>query len=74
MVLKLEFTELWQRIESLGVTLLGAQGLAYGGGASGERSPAQALLASYLNNRAATIYGGSSEIQREIVARAVLGT
>jgi alkylation response protein AidB-like acyl-CoA dehydrogenase len=27
----------------------------------------------YLNNRAATIYAGSNEIQRNIVAKAVLG-
>jgi acyl-CoA dehydrogenase len=27
----------------------------------------------YLNNRAASIYGGSNEIQRDIIARLVLG-
>ena len=30
-------------------------------------------MARYLNNRAATIYGGSNEIQRDIIARLVLG-
>ena len=30
-------------------------------------------MASYLNNRAASIYGGSNEIQRDIIARLVLG-
>jgi acyl-CoA dehydrogenase len=80
MVLKLEYTELWQRIESLGVELLGAQALRFDpntdgsfGAAPDARASARALLGSYLNNRAATIYGGSSEIQREIVARAVAG-
>jgi acyl-CoA dehydrogenase len=27
----------------------------------------------YLNNRASTIYGGSNEIQRDIMAKLVLG-
>jgi acyl-CoA dehydrogenase len=30
-------------------------------------------MARYLNDRAATIYGGSNEIQRDIIARLVLG-
>lgn len=30
-------------------------------------------MARYLNNRAGTIYGGSNEIQRDIIARLVLG-
>ena len=30
-------------------------------------------MARYLNNRAATIYGGSNEIQRNIMAQLVLG-
>ena len=37
--------------------------------------PDQALTAfpSYLNNRASTIYGGSDEVQRNIMAKFVLG-
>ena len=31
------------------------------------------VVAMYLNNRAASIYGGSNEIQRDIIARLVLG-
>jgi acyl-CoA dehydrogenase len=30
-------------------------------------------MARYLNDRAASIYGGSNEIQRDIIARLVLG-
>jgi alkylation response protein AidB-like acyl-CoA dehydrogenase len=30
-------------------------------------------MAAYLQFRAATIYGGSNEIQRTIIARSVLG-
>jgi acyl-CoA dehydrogenase len=76
-VLKVEFTELMQRIESLAVALLGPRGLAFssdGSPAADARSAAaHAALASYLNNRAATIYGGSSEIQRELIARNIAG-
>ena len=37
--------------------------------------PERALtaMARYLNDRAASIYGGSNEIQRDIMARLVLG-
>ncbi|HEX2592490.1 MAG TPA: hypothetical protein VHL34_13390, partial [Rhizomicrobium sp.] len=37
--------------------------------------PASLMFAMprYLNNRAASIYGGSNEIQRDIMARLVLG-
>jgi acyl-CoA dehydrogenase len=31
------------------------------------------VMGKYLNNRAATIYGGSSEVQRNIIAKAGLG-
>jgi acyl-CoA dehydrogenase len=31
------------------------------------------VVPEYLNNRAYTIFGGSSEIQRDIVAKMVLG-
>jgi acyl-CoA dehydrogenase len=29
-------------------------------------------MAEYINNRASTIYGGSAEIQRDIIAKRVL--
>jgi len=37
--------------------------------------PAEAITAvpSYLNNRAGSIYGGSNEVQRNIMAKLVLG-
>jgi alkylation response protein AidB-like acyl-CoA dehydrogenase len=31
------------------------------------------VTARYLNDRAASIYGGSNEIQRDILARQLLG-
>ncbi|MFO1427760.1 MAG: acyl-CoA dehydrogenase family protein [Steroidobacteraceae bacterium] len=77
MVLKVEFTELMQRIEALGVALLGPRALGFVPPGSQRRDDRaaddRALLGSYLNDRAATIYGGSSEIQRELVARNLVG-
>jgi alkylation response protein AidB-like acyl-CoA dehydrogenase len=48
-----------QAIAALGVRVLG--------------DDARPLVAQYLNARAYTIFGGSSEVQREILAREVLG-
>jgi len=44
-------------------------------GRSGFVGPEDALTITpfYFNNRAASIYGGSNEIQRNIIAKAVLG-
>ena len=41
--------------------------------ALGDDPDARRWRAEYLYSRAATIYGGSSEIQRNIVARRLLG-
>jgi len=74
MALKIQFTELMQRIESFGVAAVGAGGLEFPPtqGGLGATTPS-AVTASYLNNRATTIYGGSSEIQRELIARNLVG-
>ena len=34
---------------------------------------AQTAMGRYLNNRAATIFGGSDEVQKNIIAKTVLG-
>ncbi len=80
-MLKLRWSEIQQSITRLGVRLLGADALAWetgrpmhdGASAAGLDDEARPLVAQYLNARAYTIFGGSSEIQREIVAREVLG-
>jgi acyl-CoA dehydrogenase len=72
--LKLEFSHLIQRIEEVAVTLIGAGALPFAHGTALEAATAdQAILETYLNNRATTIYGGSSEVQRELVARNLVG-
>ncbi|MGR8920218.1 MAG: acyl-CoA dehydrogenase family protein [Gammaproteobacteria bacterium] len=72
--IKIEWTEILQRIDDLGVDASGTETLYAGGSARGEAVRSEGLpipdwLASYLNNRAATIYGGSNEIQRNLVYR-----
>ena len=79
--LKLTVSDLLQRITELRIEALGAyaaadQREALGMGANrAPIGPEHALtpMAKYLNSRAATIYGGSHEIQHNILARVLLG-
>jgi acyl-CoA dehydrogenase len=70
-LIKIEFSELIQRIEALTLTALGGSGLAYCD--EGDSSEQGAIVGSYMNNRATTIYGGSNEIQRELIAKHLVG-
>ena len=71
-ILKLKGTEIQQEIASLTMRLLGSEGI--------ER-PAQQAQASwrtapatrYLFSRAASIYGGTNEVQKDLLARSILG-
>jgi len=74
-ILKLAGTETMQRATELAVWASGTeaaycarQDIDAGSGDEGAIS-----MARYLNTRAATIYGGSSEVQRNILAKAALG-
>ena len=73
-VLKLRGTELQQAITELVMDLAGPSALAFGG-ASGSEVPewARRSTPAYLNMRKASIYGGSNEIQRQIIAQSILG-
>jgi len=80
-MLKTQGAEAMQRIDELAVAAAGAyagvdQPEARQAGSNVEPvGPQESLtaMARYLNNRAASIYGGSNEIQRDIIARLVLG-
>jgi alkylation response protein AidB-like acyl-CoA dehydrogenase len=80
-MLKVQSTEISQAISALAVEAAGAWALAYqpevigARGATAGVGPEKALtvMPFYFNNRAATIYGGSNEIQRNIMAKRVLG-
>lgn len=73
-VLKLKGTELQQAVSELVVDLAGPGSLASGGG-DGSDLPgwARRSTPTYLNLRKASIYGGSNEVQRQIIARTILG-
>jgi acyl-CoA dehydrogenase len=80
-MLKLLGTELSQALTELQVEALGPYGVVHQPEALAFESnvapvgPAAGLttVPFYLNNRAATIYAGSSEVQRNIISKAVLG-
>ena len=79
-MLKLRWSEIHQDITRLGVRLLGPDALLWETARPLHRDASEAVLAdaarpitaSYLNARAFTIFGGTSEIQREIIARELI--
>ncbi len=79
--LKLRGTELQQGILQTGIDVLGRHGLVYqhealnagwNGEMIGPESSADVIY-EHLYRRAATIYGGSSEVQKNIIAKGALG-
>ncbi len=73
-VLKLKGTELQQEVSELVVDLAGPAAAASGAGDDSDLAPwARHSTPTYLNLRKASIYGGSNEIQRQIISRAILG-
>ena len=73
-VLKLKGSELQQAVSELVLDLAGPSSLASGAGEdSSVEEWARLAPLTYLNLRKASIYGGSNEIQRQIIARTILG-
>jgi alkylation response protein AidB-like acyl-CoA dehydrogenase len=70
-VLKLKGSELQQEVTELVVDLAGPLSLASGSDTVPEW--AAHTVPTYLNFRKASIYGGSNEIQRQIIAGTILG-
>jgi acyl-CoA dehydrogenase len=70
-LIKIEFSELMQRIEELALGILGPSGLEFSG--VGPSSPREGIVGAFQNNRATSIYGGSNEIQRELIAKHLVG-
>ena len=74
-VLKLKGTELQQAVTELVVDLAGPASLASGASDGATDLPwwTRRSTPAYLNFRKASIYGGSNEVQRQIIARTILG-
>ncbi len=73
-VLKLRGTQLQQAVSELVVDLAGRDGVAaFAGQESGVAEWARRATPTYLNLRKASIYGGSNEVQRQIIAKTILG-
>lgn len=65
-LLKLQGSELTQKLDELAIE-------AVGPGMSTVDADAHVAMGRYLYDRSVTIFGGTSEIQRNIIARTVLG-
>jgi alkylation response protein AidB-like acyl-CoA dehydrogenase len=73
-VLKLKGSELQQAVSELVLDLAGPAGLASGAGDDSELTEWERVAGPlYLNLRKASIYGGSNEVQRQIISRNILG-
>ena len=79
-ILKIRGTEIQQRLTELFVEAAGQYILPYEGpdGFESNKTPAgpdyaSPSVAQYLNYRKTSIYGGSNEIQKNIIAKAILG-
>ena len=71
-ILKLKGTEIQQRIQKLTVEAGGIYSAAWGAMPVGHMF-ARGGMSGYLSSRAYTIYGGASEVQRDVIAKNVLG-
>lgn len=69
-ILKLRGTAIQQRLTELNLEVAGEQGAAWGGARVGPKFARQAM-AGYLGGRATTIYGGASEVQKDVIAKNV---
>ena len=69
-MLKIRGTEIRQELSSLTRRAMGPQARRQ---AADELTPGAHAAASYFNNRKLSIFGGSNEIQRNILAKSFLG-
>lgn len=71
-ILKLKGTEIQQRLQELNIEASGIYAAVWGNGVAGPRF-AKGATSGYLGGRATTIYGGASEVQKDVISKNVLG-
>jgi alkylation response protein AidB-like acyl-CoA dehydrogenase len=73
-ILKIVATTLQQEVDELTMEAMGHNALTWQSNPEGTVPPLEAWVgSSFCYDRAVTIYGGSNEIQRNIIAKAILG-
>ena len=80
-ILKLRASQLQQAVSALELEVLGDRALRWEAhrplydltAAPGGEDDIRPAASRFLNNRANTIFGGASEIQKGIIAKAILG-
>ncbi|MBL8942341.1 MAG: acyl-CoA dehydrogenase family protein, partial [Myxococcales bacterium] len=71
-ILKLRGSEIFQRAFELAMDVMGPDALAWFNQPGVVSELEQSVASTYCYNRATTIYGGSSEIQKNIIAKLIL--
>ena len=71
-IMKLKGTEIQQRISELNLEASGIYAAAWGSSPVGHDF-AKGAMSGYLGARATTIYGGASEVQKDVISKNVLG-
>ena len=75
-ILKIKGTEIRQAIQTLMMDIAGLYGGVLGSGLAADEIGhdfAEHARVDYMYGRASTIYGGSNEVQKNIIAKAILG-
>lgn len=71
-ILKLKGTEIQQRLQELNIEAAGVYAAVWGGKGAGPKF-ARGATSGYLGGRATTIFGGASEVQKDVISKNVLG-
>ncbi|MGO1950064.1 MAG: acyl-CoA dehydrogenase family protein [Mycobacteriaceae bacterium] len=75
-LLKMEGSRIWQELGELAVEALGSDAVEVTGAdpAGGTGAPGDGdHVVEYLNNRKVSIYGGTNEVQANVIAKGILG-
>ncbi|WP_297009260.1 acyl-CoA dehydrogenase family protein [uncultured Corynebacterium sp.] len=72
-LLKIEGSRILQELDDLAVTALGSDAVEITGAAPDDGAFVGDAVAEYLNHRKFSIYGGSNEVQLNVIAKGILG-